>query len=593
MPKNNILTRSKKIQAEKLLANNRLAEAKKLYERVCRRDRRDVETRLKLADIYKRLGNLVEAEKCCRQAQKIAPGNAYVLHCLGIVLQARGMPEDALKAYSKALKINPTLVGACNNAANILATTNRLAEAVAYYERALILKPNSFEVYNNLGHALRMTGRSAQAEPYFRKATELQPNSSEAFSNLLLCLNYIAQHDPHELLTEHKRWAQKFTSHLPHHITHPNPADGDRRLRIAYISRDFRQHPVASFFTPILENHDLRSCEIICYSDVPNPDSITQYLRSKSQKWRDICGLTDEAVANMIRNDRIDILVDLAGHTSGNRLMVLARKPAPVQITYLGYPATTGLTTIDYLLTDKIADPPGTQHHYTERLIYLDTGFSCYKPPTNAPKVMPSPARENGFVTFGSLNMLGKLDENVINLWCRILQSVPSSQLLIFRWELRGKIKDQLLATFQKKGLSTERINLLSEPPKDQNHFSVYSLIDIALDTFPWSGHTTACEALWMGVPVITLCGSTRASRMTSSVLHQLGLTNLSARSMDGYLQAAITLALDADGLIAIRAGLRNRMISSPLCDSKAFTTCLESAYRSMWRTWCSEVGSA
>ena len=290
---------------------------------------------------------------------KISPGNAYAALVNGMIMQSKGMTEEALSAYKKALTLKPDFADAYNNAGNVLATSNRPGEAVDFYQKALDLRPDSYEAHNNYGHALRASGKSDEAVAYFREAVRLRPDSPETLSNLLLCLNYVSTYAPDSLKSEHDAWSKAFECATPPYTTYRNTLDRNRKLRIGYVSPDFRRHPVTSFFTPLLENSDADSFHTYCYSQTSNPDDVTDHLRSIAGQWRDISKMSDDQVAETVRSDSIDILVDLAGHTAGNRLPVFCRKPAPVQVTYLGYPCTTGLNTMDYLVTDDIVSPAG------------------------------------------------------------------------------------------------------------------------------------------------------------------------------------------------------------------------------------------
>jgi protein O-GlcNAc transferase len=296
--------------------------------------------------------------------------------------------------------------------------------------------------------------------------------------------------------------------------------------------------------------------------------------------------LTDLEIANLVRQDGIDILVDLAGHTAKSRLRFFAHQPALVQVTYLGYPYTTGLSTIQYRLTDAVADPPGEPTCHTEELIRLPQGFCCYAPPTNAPESGPLPAQQAGYVTFGSLHALQRLNADVLDLWAAVLRAVPTSQLLIFRHTLQGKMKENLHRQLVERGIDTSRIKLRNAFSKEDTsrYLTVYQAVDISLDTFPWSGHTTACESLWMGVPVITLRGTRHAGRMVASVLTHLGLPDLIADTPEQYIEKAAQLAQDIDRLAKLRSELREKVKNSPLCDGKGFTRSLEEAYREMWQ---------
>jgi predicted O-linked N-acetylglucosamine transferase (SPINDLY family) len=587
MSTSKILTKSRKKMAARLISEKNFPEARKLLEKVCYIDRNDIPSIIQLANVCRYLGDLDTAETHSRHAIMMAPGNAEAVHSLGLVLMARGMQDDALTAFKKALKLDTRFADAYNNAGNILATTNRPAEAAEFFRHALKLRPDSYQAHNNYGHALRALGISDEAEYHFRKAVSLNPGNPDAHSNLLLCLNYIKSYTPDRLLQEHKTWAGKFASTVPRYTTYPNTADRGKTLRIGYVSPDFRRHAVASFLIPILQNHDTERFSISCYSQTRMPDATTDQIRSLAGHWRDIYDLPDDKVSEVIRDDRIDILVDLAGHTAGNRLMVFARKPAPVQVTYLGYPCTTGLSAIDYLFADETIAPAGSSQFYAEKLIRLPTAFSCYQPPPDAPDIGRIPLLANGYPTFGSLNMLGKLDKEVICLWSQVLNAAPGSKLLIFRNEMDSRLKADLLARFKQHNISADRLVLENSLPDGKSYLGMYDQIDIALDTLPWNGHTTSCEALWMGVPVISLLGETQAGRMTASVLNTLDLAEFIAESEEEYIEAAAMLARTPQPLENLRSGLRNRMKNSPLCDGITFTRSMEHAYREIWSNWC------
>ncbi|MDR3638897.1 MAG: O-linked N-acetylglucosamine transferase, SPINDLY family protein, partial [Isosphaeraceae bacterium] len=339
-------------------------------------------------------------------------------------------------------------------------------------------------------------------------------------------------------------------------------------------------------FEPILTHHDRARVEPFCYAEVPAADSTTARLHALAAGWRSTVGLTDAQVAEQVRRDRIDILVDLAGHTSGHRLGVFARKPAPVQVTYLGYPNTTGLEEIDYLLTDAVVDPPGEPEWSTEEPYRLPGVFCCYAPPRDAPAVGPPPSAHPGDVAFGSLHKLSKLNGAVLDLWCDLLDAIPSARLLLFRNNLSGTRRDEVRRHFLDRGIASDRVELRHEVGAG-GYLTVYHHIDVSLDVFPWCGHTTACESLWMGVPVITLLGNRHAGRMTASVLMSLGLDDWVARTTADYVAIARHAAESPERLGRLRGELRGRMEQSPLCDGRGWTAGLEDAYRTLWRRWC------
>ena len=409
------------------------------------------------------------------------------------------------------------------------------------------------------GIVLSEQGKLDEAIAAYRLALRLKSDFLDAESNLLKALNYDPRAGRETLLAEHRRWLSVYG---PAPLLGPAPGLDcalERPLRVGYVSPDFRVHAVSYFFEPILAHHDRRRVEPICYAEVATGDSVTARLQGLAADWRWTVGLTDPQLAEQVRRDRIDILVDLAGHTSGNRLGVFSRKPAPrCKLTYLGYPNTTGLSTIDYLLTDAVVDPPGEPAWSTEEPYRLPGLFCCYATPAEAPEVGPPPEGRLGYVTFGSLHKLSKLNEAVLDLWCDLLRAVPSARLLLFRNNLTGSRQEDLRRHFQAQGIADERVEL-RHTKEGGGHLAVYQGIDISLDVFPWCGHTTACESLWMGVPVITLLGDRHAGRMTASVLQGsstlLGMGR--AHSPADYIAIARRMAEDVDGLARLRSVLR------------------------------------
>ncbi|MGD9579242.1 MAG: hypothetical protein AB7Y74_13445, partial [Syntrophorhabdus sp.] len=347
---------------------------------------------------------------------------------------------------------------------------------------------------------------------------------------------------------------------------------------------------VSYFFLPLLKEHS-RSFEIFCYSDVKRPDQVTACLKGLTDHWRSIVGLTDEEVARQIGQDRIDILVDLAGHTTHNRLPVFAMRPAPVQVTWLGYPNTTGIPVMDYRITDDIADPVGDSGQYhTERLVRLPQGFLCYAPPEEAGEVSSLPALIQGRVTFGSFNNLPKVNEKVVEVWSSILKKVPGSSLMLKSRSLSDKgVRHRYLDMFSRYGVTSERIQLVPYAHMKQEHLSLYGRMDIGLDPFPYNGTTTTCEALWMGVPVVTLKGDRHSSRVGASLLMRVGLEELVAETEEEYVQKAAALANDLNNLASLRGTMRGRMKESPLCDAGSFAQKMEAMYKEIWERWCAE----
>ena len=367
---------------------------------------------------------------------------------------------------------------------------------------------------------------------------------------------------------------------------HTNDCIKKRRLRIGYVSPDFRAHSVAYFIEPVLKYHDSGHYEIFCYYNHTVEDSVTRRLRAHTDHWRTISGLSDDEAAQLIRKDHIDILVDLAGHTGNNRLLVFARKPAPIQATWLGYLNTTGLAAMDYRITDHSASPPGiTDRYHSENLIRLPDSQWCYQPPAECPPVTPLPALTTGLITFGSLHNLAKVTPEVIRLWSRVLMVIPDSRLIMAARGL-NRLRLQMEERFAEDRIKSSRLELLDAMPFDE-YLALHQRIDVNLDTFPYSGGTTTCHSLWMGVPIITLAGETVTSRGGASLLGSLRLTELIAKSETEYLDIAVHLGKKIEFLAAIRTGLRERMINSPLTNAQNFTKNLEQAYRDMWERWC------
>jgi predicted O-linked N-acetylglucosamine transferase (SPINDLY family) len=447
-----------------------------------------------------------------------------------------------------------------------------------------------FMAFNNLGNVLKEMRRFPDALRYLHQAIHLNPKHPSPHSNFIYALHYPHGMDVQTIFAEHIVWNARHARKLGREIPpHENDRSPDRRLRIGYVSADFRRHSVAYFLQNPFLHHDPASVEIFCYSDVTRPDEFTARLRAAAHHWRETAQWERDDLVRKIREDRIDILVDLAGHTGGSRLPVFACKPAPVQITYLGYPDTTGLTAMDYRLTDPIADPVGeTERFHTEQLLRLPQTFLCYSPSPDAPEVSPLPAVANGYITFGSFNALAKITPPMIAVWSDLLQQTPGSRLIIKSHSglTEPSCRRRLLEIFASCQISADRLELHSQTPTSQTHLELYGKIDIALDTYPYHGTATTCEALWMGVPVVSLAGSRHISRVGVSLLTSAGLPQFIATSTEAYVRIATQWARDPSGLSKLRSSLRPMMQNSPLLNGRQFAHDLESAYRRVWRQW-------
>jgi predicted O-linked N-acetylglucosamine transferase (SPINDLY family) len=523
---------------------------------------------------------LEEAVECCRTALCFDPRYAEAHNTLGHALATMGRLDEAIACYRQALALKPVYAEALNNLAAALLELGHLGQAISACHEALAADPRFYRAFSDLGMALYKEGYLEDAVAALRQALALRPGYASAHSNLLFCLNYDEIWQPEAVLKEHRAWA---AIHAPACPAPPRP--GRALRRIGYLSPDFREHPVGVFIEPVVRAHDRTAFEVHLFSNVGRPDAATRRFQAMADGWHDIRGLSDEEAAELIRREEIDILVDLAGHSAENRLPLFARRPAPVQVTYCGYPNTTGMEAIQYRLTDEWADPPGlTEHLHTEKLVRLPHGFLCYVPPASAPEVGPLPARTAGHVTFGSFNALPKVRPATVAAWAEVLRQVPGSRLILKAAGLTDpEPRGRILELFARHGIEEFRLELAAAVPSHARHLGLYNRIDLALDTFPYHGTTTTCEALWMGVPVVVLAGATHVARVGVSLLGRVGLADLIADSAAAYVERACALAGDLDRLGELRAGLRRGMAESSLTDAARFTRDLEDAYRRMW----------
>lgn len=534
-------------------------------------------------------GNPDESITASRMAISFNPEYPEAHLNLGNALREKGYMSEALIAYRTAISLRSDYATAHYNLGVTLYDCAQMDEAVIAYRQAIALKPDYAKAYTNLGTALKDMGRLDEAIHAFRTAAELKPGNTLAHCNLINTLHFHPDHDERSISEEHRHWRRQFEEPLKAHILpHRNDRNRQRKLRIGYVSPDFRKHCQSFFTIPLLSHHDHSFFEIYCYADIPHPDEITARIRSYSNTWRNTTGLSDDDVACLIRNDQIDILVDLTMHMAFNRLTVFARKPAPIQITWLAYPGSTGLQSIDYRLTDPWLDPP--EHPtdlYSEKSIQLPDTFWCYDPLDNVPDVTPLPAALNsGSLTFGSLNNYCKVNEGVLLLWSKVLCAVKDSRLLLL--SKKGSHRQHALDFFQRCGVASERIEWFTPAPR-ADYMSAYQRIDIGLDTFPYNGHTTSLDSFWMGVPVVTLVGKTVVGRGGLSQSMNLGLPELIAYTEEQYIHIAKSLSSDLPRLAHLRQSLRQRMQASPLMDAPRFARNIEAAYRIMWHTWCGE----
>ena len=536
-----------------------------------------------LARAHERAGRLDAAEAQYRAIVAFDPALADVHYNLGSLLSRRTRLVEAAAAYERALGIRPDFPEAACNLGATRESLGQLDEAEALFRTALRLRPDFPAAWNNLGGVLKDLGRMDEAMGSFDRAVALAPDQARLGSNRLFAMHYSPAYDAPALLQAARHWSERHAAPLAGAGTpHDNDPAPARRLRVGYVSGYFRAHCQALFIEPVLTHHDHQDFEIVCYSDVIHPDGVTGRLKAAADVWRETGSLDDAGLAELIRHDGIDVLVDLTLHMAGDRLMAFARRPAPVQVTWLGYPGTTGLPAIGYRLTDPWLDPPGvTDGGYAEQSVRLPDSFWCYDPHAELPPVNPLPAASTGQVTFGCLNNFCKVHAGVLSVWARVLQAVPGSRLLMLAppGASRNRVREHL-------GVSADRVQFVAYQPRAE-YLQHYQRIDLGLDTFPYNGHTTSLDAFWMGVPVVSLSGTTAVSRAGLSLLSNLGLANLAATTPDEYVAVAVRLAADRARLAGLRAGLRRRMAGSPLMDAGRFTRNLEESYRDLWRRWC------
>ena len=526
-----------------------------------------------------------EAEGAYSRALELNQKDVGAWFGLANLKAAQGDHKSAFELYIRVLEIDEDNASVWTNAGIALHAMGRLDDATAAFSRALALAPDTALIHFALATTLAAQGRVDEAVACSYRSLQLDPTSAPAHTNFLLCTTYQAGGSDAERLAAHKAWDQVHGEPVkPASALYANARDPERRLKIGYVSCDFQSHPVGWLLAKVLPAHDRAQVEVFCYAGEMVEDEVTQHLKAAADHWCDISDMSDEASAARVRADGIDILVDLSGHAGKNRLLTFARKPAPVQASWIGYPGTTGLSAMDYLIMDAATVPPGGEAWCTEALVNLPHGRFCYASPEYAPAVSDRP---EGPVVFGSFNNVAKIGPDVVRLWARVLTAVPQSRLVL-KWRALSEpaVRERLTKAFAAEGIGADRLELRPDSLHAEA-LGQYGDIDIALDPFPFGGGMTSAEALWMGVPVVTWPGDRIASRQTFAFLTELGLTELSASSADDYVRIAMELAADPARRAELRRTLRPRMAASPLTDGARFTPGLEAAYRQMWRRWC------
>jgi protein O-GlcNAc transferase len=574
-----------------LMNQGKLAQAEKHFRAAISLRPAYAEGHYNLGNAVNGQGRIKEAVRHYREAATLKPGWAQAHYNLGHTLAKEGGLVEAAECYRRAISLDPGWADAHTNLGAVLHELDRLVEAEACYRRTLGIRPDDVTALDNLAAALRSMGRIEEAVDCLRRALAANPDAAVPHTNLIFALNFLPMATAADHQAERRRWderhARRFVGSIRQHANVCNP---QRRLRVGYISSHFRHQAATFAFGGVIVSHDPKQFEVICYSDTTEEDYITTRLRARADKWHHTAKLSDEELAHLIGADGIDILVDLVGHMSGHRLLVFARKPAPIQVTAWGEPTGTGLNTMDYLLADPILVPAAERELLAEKVVELPN-FLGFWTPEPLPAVSPLPALSRGYFTFGSFNRLDKIQDPVVRTWAKILNALPNSRILLKNRRFgdptqRGRIMD----LFAVDGVAPERVEFLPAATR-VDHFSAYHMVDIALDTFPHGGGMTTLDALWMGVPVVTSPGRTISSRLAAASLSAAGLTDFIAPDLDGYVDLAVAKASNLPALATLRAGLRERLEGCAFGDPERYARAVEARYREIWQRWCAERG--
>jgi len=498
----------------------------------------------------------------------------------------------ARKHYEQVLALGASGVSVYSTHLNLGVVCHGLSDfeaAIAHSHYALASKRDCAVSYYNIGNAQKELGKHDEAVASFDQALKFDPDLFDAHSNILFCMNFSEHYDAQKIFARHAAWAERQAAHYAASRPHSNDRDPLRTLRIGFVSADFREHPVGFFLEGVLQYHSAANCEVYCYSNSNQEDAVTERMRAHVEHWRKISALDDDAVAEIIRADGIDILVDLSGHTAGNRLQVFARKPAPVQVTWLGFLASTGMTAMDYLIADPWSVPVTEETHFTEKIWRLPETMLCLTPPDVDLPIAPLPALANGYITFGCFNNLAKMNNEVVALWARVLESVPGSRIFLKAKQLKEtSVRQSVTERFAVHGIAADRL-ILEGPEPRLKYLAAYQRVDIALDPFPYTGFTTSTEGLWMGVPLLTLAGERFLSRQGIGLLLNTGLPEWIAADAEDYVAKAASHACNPQRLANLRNSLRRQVLASPIFDAPRFTNHFEAALRGMWMKWCDQ----
>lgn len=547
------------------------------------------EAYFRLGMLFSELGKLEDSIFCYKKAFEIKPDDVRVVNNLTDIYNRLKKFDEAEEMARKTLELTPNLAEAHGNLGNVYKNQGNYEKAEFHFKEALKSHPEDSKILYHLGATLLFSNRAQEAASHLKKSMEQDPTFHHAHSSYVYALNYFEEPTKQEIFEAHCDWGKQQSKGVQDNTWSWIDRNPDKKIRVGFVSPDFRAHVVALFIQQLFSHYDKKQFEFYGYAEVANPDGFTSKFMGQLDGWRTTIGLTDEMVYETIKKDKIDILVDLAGHSAGNRLVAFSMKPAPVQVSYLGYINTTGLNTIDYRFADEWVNPEESQQFYSEKLYRLPNSFTCYEPIHPCPEVTETPALKNGYITFGCFNNTNKLTPKVIELWCGILKAVPDSGLLLKSSHLADEDTcKRFLNLFSEYGISKDRVQL-EGPSEIYDYMAAYSKIDIALDPFPHNGGTTSHDALWMGVPMISLEGDRYVSRFGVTILNNLGYPDWIAKDEEEYIEIAKNISSNIDQLNDIRLNLRQKMASSPLCDGKAFAGHFGNAIKTIWKDFCAE----
>jgi predicted O-linked N-acetylglucosamine transferase (SPINDLY family) len=555
--------------------------ARILEDRVAKKE--DAEDLSNLGAAYMNMKQETAALKHLHRAAQLDKKKYSTWYNISVVLVQQGREVEAFEAGKKAFLLEPKMVSAAAHLAMVASKLNQNAEAERILKRGLRHNPDSIELLNLLGNCRLKRGDTKGAFECFARARANAVDDGAQYAMQLMAVNYSADIAPEIVADMHFKWGDARVV-ATKQCEIEAPAVLKEKLKIAYLSGDYKNHSCSYFIAPLLANHDPDRVEVYCYMTEDYSDEVTQIFRQTARHWRDISKLSDEEAAELVQQDGIDILVELSGHTSGGRLGLMTMKPAPIQVTWLGYPNTTGLPTIDYRFTDALADPPGMTDKYCREKLYRLPNFLCYQPPEFTPGISPLPARTTGHITFGCFNNSNKITDEVVAVWAKIMKRVPGSKMVLKTSNLGDSLAlSAFRKKFQKNGIDPDRIECFQGFRNKSDHLMTYADIDLALDPFPYNGTTTTFESLWMGVPMVTYAGAVHAARVGHAIMTGVGFGEFVADSIPDYIEKAVSIALDVDRLEDARRQARTKLQTSPLMDGAAFAKSMEDAFFDMW----------